>query len=77
VSQEERCVFKEVIVSAILSKKNAYVPTEPTIGLRGVSGVWIFGRPYRCGGLLWYGDNFNCKIFWQGFINPGLQQRER
>jgi hypothetical protein len=28
---------------------------ELTIGLRGMSGLWILGRLYKCGGLLWYG----------------------
>jgi hypothetical protein len=23
-----------------------------------MSCLWILGRPYRCGGLLWYGVNF-------------------
>jgi hypothetical protein len=33
-------------------------PIELTVGLSGTSGLWIFGSPYRWGGLLWYRVNF-------------------
>ena len=39
---------------------NSYVGEclELVIGLKGMFCLCIFGRPYRCGGLLWCGVRF-------------------
>jgi hypothetical protein len=39
---------------------------ELTVGLRGMSGLWILGRPQRCEVLLWYGSQLMFQISRKG-----------